>query len=266
MKRRPVLAPIVDFEENIYSTKNSTWSIEEKKQLINLVKKNPLEPDFNTIGELLGKSEHSAKSTYMELVEPEKRVELCIKYSDIESITNIVKSLEHTCSECRTIFYNKPLIWKNNEVCNSCYKKYKLITDKMWQDIRDYCKENSKNKCNICSININMSSDEYDRFHFDHINMFDKENTIFTMVREGYDLIDIYKEIDKCQVVCISCHSVITALERAYGCSQLKTHFTKTYKNDSDTHTSKVNEYKSISESIMSKIYNITKKLILKSK
>lgn len=264
--KRPVLAPATDFEENIYTTKVSTWSLEEKKLLIDLVKKNPLDPDFNAIAELLGKSEKNTKSTYMELIEPEKRVELCIKYSNMESITNLVKSLEHTCSECSTIFYNKPSIWKNNEVCDSCYKKYKSVTDKMWQEIREYCVEHSKNKCNICSIDINMSSDDYDRFHFDHINMFDKDNTIFTMVREGYNILDIYKEIDKCQVVCISCHSVITTLERAYGCSQLKTHFTKTYKNDSDIHASKVSEYKNISESIMSKIYNITKKLIIKSK
>lgn len=68
--------------------------------------------------------------------------------------------------------------------------------------------------------------------------MFDKNNDICTMVREGYDINLIYKELDKCQSVCIYCHHKITHFEREYGFINIKQYYNKLYK------TGKIDEIK----------------------
>jgi len=47
------------------------------------------------------------------------------------------------------------------------------------------------------------------RFHYDHIDMFDKTDSICKMIKDGTDMTAIYEEINKCQLLCISCHIVV---------------------------------------------------------
>ncbi len=48
------------------------------------------------------------------------------------------------------------------------------------------------------------------------------------MVDEGFRIQEIYNEIDKCHILCLSCHHIITDIERKLGFIRIKQ--TLTYK------------------------------------
>ena len=47
--------------------------------------------------------------------------------------------------------------------------------------------------------------------------MFSKTGSVGSMMYNGHDIDNIKKEIDKCQLLCISCHAAVTHLEHRYG-------------------------------------------------
>ena len=54
-------------------------------------------------------------------------------------------------------------------------------------------------------------------FHLDHINMFTKTGSVGPMMFEGVAVELIKAEIDKCQLLCISCHAAVTHFEHKFG-------------------------------------------------
>ena len=54
------------------------------------------------------------------------------------------------------------------------------------------------------------------KMNFDHINMFEKTGTVGFMIRYQYKFTEIMREIEKCHLLCISCHKIITKYE--YDC------------------------------------------------
>ena len=65
--------------------------------------------------------------------------------------------------------------------------------------------------CDICNMKRQTSRH---RFHFDHMNMFDKNESVCTMVSFSWEIDDILEEIDRCQYICLPCHQIITDVER----------------------------------------------------
>ena len=45
---------------------------------------------------------------------------------------------------------------------------------------------------------------------FDHMDGFDKKNTVSNLIRSDYGWEAIMAEIDKCEVVCANCHAIRT--------------------------------------------------------
>ena len=45
---------------------------------------------------------------------------------------------------------------------------------------------------------------------FDHMDGFDKKNTVSNLIRSDYSWNVILEEIDKCEVVCANCHAIRT--------------------------------------------------------
>jgi hypothetical protein len=127
-----------------------------------------------------------------------------------------------TCNECNkticTIRYDTVRTWKGKKICDGCFSKYSDERDQTWMLIEKY-------KPIQCALCFSKKNHKDERYQFDHFNMFDKETTIYKMVIEGIDINDIYKEIDKCQVLCISCHHIVTHIECKLGFTKLK----KTY-------------------------------------
>jgi len=60
--------------------------------------------------------------------------------------------------------------------------------------------------------------------------MFEKGESVCMMVMNGTPIEAIEKEIDLCQVVCVSCHSIITEIERNCGFTRLKNNMTREMK------------------------------------
>ena len=58
--------------------------------------------------------------------------------------------------------------------------------------------------------------------NFDHVNMFHKSGSVGIMVMRGCVESDLLKEIDKCQILCVDCHRIVTAYERRCRFTQRK--------------------------------------------
>lgn len=131
-----------------------------------------------------------------------------------------------SCHECEKQVYmvqwNTVHTWKENKLCDTCYSKHAEDREQMWKQIDHY----RKIECAIC---LSIKKYKEERYHFDHINMFNKENGIYSMVSDGSNMEDIHKEIDKCQVLCISCHHMVTSIERKTGFFEIKRDYTAAY-------------------------------------
>jgi hypothetical protein len=123
------------------------------------------------------------------------------------------------CNECnKSLVYiqaNTHHRWKDTDICDTCWSKYSEIRNKMWETIKLY----KRVQCELCG-SIQHHSDE--RYHYDHLNMFNKDNSICCMINEGSNIEEIYAEIDKCQILCLSCHHQITDIERKIGFTRIK--------------------------------------------
>jgi hypothetical protein len=138
-------------------------------------------------------------------------------------LTNI-NQLSKKCNECKKnimcIQTNTHRIWKGNDICDTCWSKYEDYRKEIWRKITAY----KTIKCEICcSIQTHIS----ERYHYDHLNMFNKCNSICSMVNECVNIEDIYSEIDKCQILCLSCHHIVTDIEHKLGFTRIKQILTK---------------------------------------
>ena len=78
--------------------------------------------------------------------------------------------------------------------------------------------------------------------------MFDKSDSICKMVKIGTSMSDIYQEINKCQLLCVSCHIVVTKVEILCDFNRVKRQVTKEYNETSD---------ETVKESLMKKYSNL---------
>jgi len=126
------------------------------------------------------------------------------------------------CHDCNIKVFisqsNTARTWKGNQLCEDCYIKTFEEREEIWRLI-----QKKSNQCVIC---FRIKDHKEKRFHYDHINMFDKEHTIYSMVTEGMPIDSIYKEIDKCQLLCFECHNLVTGLERKTGFMKTKIKYT----------------------------------------
>lgn len=183
-------------------------------------------------------------------------VELLLKRDiNVERYLNIIKSKIINCFECNEIIYqiNSKLLkqWKNNVLCNDCWYLYEKDRNILWNLVYLY-------KPKLCEICNKISINNYDRYHYDHINIFNKSNNIFDMVNNGEYINDIYNELDKCQCLCISCHQIITDIEIKLGFIKLKTSLNFKFNNNiinKDIFDTEIKKYSLIYDNIMKNIY-----------
>jgi hypothetical protein len=202
---------------------------------------------------------------YNELITPDRHIEFCmnrISESDIEQLMN---NLENKCNNCNKQKYNTLLLWGENKYCEEChYELFNADILNRWKQIGEYSYKTGKDVCNICNKKYDFSHQSLCKFNFDHKNMFEKSNTIYTMNKQGINLDSIYKEIDLCQLLCVSCHNIITNIEQKTGFNRIKINMTKEFNktNDNEQKEKIMNQYSEIYEKYMNTIYEIVKKLI----
>jgi hypothetical protein len=211
--------------------------------------------DDSQISEVLGINITKYKTLYnsIPLNEILESQEISEEYFD-----KVLNYSRYNCSLCNKIQYNSNISsreWKENKnVCDICWVQFECDRDVLWSNITDYFKIN---KCNICNIEKTHKSH---RFHYDHINMFNKESSIYEMVNRGDDINLIILELNKCQLVCISCHSLITHMERKFIFTKIKIKLNKQLKRNTITeeqYNLKCDEYNILYKNKMSYVYEM---------
>ena len=162
------------------------------------------------------------------------------------------------CHECKYLIImsqkNIARTWKGNQICQTCFSRTTKERDRTWELIEAY-------RPSHCSICLKKKENKDDCFHFDHINMFDKGDTIYNMVITGVPVEDIYKEIDKCQLLCFECHGIVTALERDAKFINKKKNYTEEFINLPENEELRVSLQKQYEE-IMAPLYEELKEVM----
>lgn len=252
-------------ENDIVLKRKSKWSDEDTEKLIKLVRDNPLNPNWIEIAVIFNKTENYIKSIYNELVPADKHIEFCISVISELEVKQIINNLESKCYNCNKSIYNSPLRWDSKVYCEDChYELYNTEILERWNKIAEYSYKTGKGNCNICNKKYDFTNQSLCKFNYDHKNMFEKSNTIYGMNKQGIKIEDIYKEIDLCQLLCISCHNIVTSIEQRTGFNRVKINITKEYNktNDIEQKEKLMKYYSEIYEKYMNSVYEIIKKLI----
>lgn len=252
-------------ENNIVLKTNNRWSEDEKDKLVKIVNSNPLNINWTEVAAQFNRTELSVRNMYNDLVSPESHIEFCMNAVSESEIKNIMNNLEKKCYSCtKSLYSSNPMLWDKNSYCEECH--YTIHNNEIinrWKLIADYSSKTGKDRCNICKKKYDCTQ-QICKFNFDHKNMFEKSDSIYTMIRSGINVDDIYKEINLCQLLCVSCHSIITLVEQKTGFNRIKINMTKEYNKTKDIEQKDkiMKQYSEIYEKYMNNIYEIVKKLI----
>lgn len=130
------------------------------------------------------------------------------------------------CTKCKITKNEDKFRWRNKNKnirsswCKECFSLYEKLVystrekekirklrngrrqfDKCRKHVHDILKNSS---CKDCG------EDNWILLEFDHLPEYDKISEISTMVRHGFSLNKINKEIAKCEIVCPNCHKLRT--------------------------------------------------------
>jgi hypothetical protein len=163
--------------------------------------------------------------------------------------------LEHTreCDDCKSVLFHWE-VWKDKKLCVSCHQPY---VDVLVDQFQEYISTECNKQCAFCNKGYKILR----RFHFDHINMFSKREGVGAMLMRGEDIEKIKEEANKCQLLCYSCHSVVTRIEQRLGFMTEKRRLKKAGKNDDDILNDLFNNY----DEVMSPIYEKIKEIVRRS-
>ena len=214
-------------ENDIKLTPSIKWSEEDKEYIKSIVQSDPFNVNWSELAIKYNKSEQAIRNMYNNIVDSSEHIDLCISKCSKDKVLEILEINKKSCYKCSKVFYSYPKTWAENIYCDECYSDFNEEVIKRWEIIKDYSKEKGKSYCNICRINVEYNSQIGSRFHFDHLNMFEKTNSICSYIKDGTDIDIIKKEIEQCQVLCISCHEMVTQLERKSGFTRAKLNITR---------------------------------------
>lgn len=207
------------------------WTPEKEQILINRWKADPLHYNMDEISMEIGMSKSGCENRLNELIPVEEQVRLNSEKLSINDIETYITDLKVVCSTCSGTFYNSLKEWRGILECEYCHRLHREEIDQTWIEIDRYLIEKNMDKCGFCS---RVRNSTIGGFHFDHINMFEKNDNICSMVSRGAKLEEIIGEINKCQLICISCHNIITSIERNLGYHRLKAYITRKQNNGAD--------------------------------
>lgn len=249
-------------ENNIELKSKVYWTEKDKEFIISEVNKNQFNIYWEDIGKQLNRSEESVKRMYLSIISAEDHVKSCINSIDHKTILELIETNKNICTHCNCTKFSNMFIWKEKEYCDECYNiLFRNELEERWKLVHRYSIDKNKISCNICNKSAIIDNSIAQHFHYDHIDMFDKSSSVCEMVRTGVIITDIYDEIDKCQLLCISCHKIVTKIEHLCGFIRFKRQLVKEYNDSTDVlkKESLISEYSNIYNKFMSKIYEILK-------
>ncbi len=218
----------------------------------NLIEDKTIDEHCNELSIILGISSNLCRTLYNEIPAEEFILNSEI---DITSYFESIQEKKVLCSICNKQLFNIQEntihIWKSNQLCDNCWGNYENEREIIWDNILSY----KPIKCQLCNSTKNKKQE---RYHYDHINMFDKNNSISSMVNEGINIEEIYKEIDKCQILCLTCHHIVSDIEHKLGFTRIKQSLTRKLNQNEITEEEHENlrlYYQKMYEDKMSMIY-----------
>ena len=248
--KRQLICPIKIKEDNVKKDKI-------KKHILNIDCLEDYDDDemFELFAKTIGISVNSCKKLYSE-ISPDVWIDRKIDIN--KYIDNIHKCC---CLNCGNVIleFSKNRIWKGKIYCDSCWDSRKGEREIMWEEIYKY----REVKCYLCNA---LKTCKGERFHYDHLNMFDKNDSICSMVDRGDDMKDIFSEIDRCQILCVSCHFLVTEIEKKKGFIRIKANLTRKYNSGEINEERYINEkkrYQKIYEVEMKSIYEELKNIYI---
>ena len=131
-----------------------------------------------------------------------------------------------SCFGCLRKFYTKLIYYNGAILCRNCVNVHEIQCEikhtKFLLNLHHV--NNNKNTCDICGIIIinKNTLETIIRFDADHINPFNKKFNICDMIVNGSSNIsEIIAEIEKCRLLCTSCHSFVTHIQLKSGLMQI---------------------------------------------
>ena len=229
---------------------------EEKQRLLHKIKTKVLSTSIfdnmddviKDLSQQLQITENQCKTLYYDI--PAK--ELLNRRLDISQYNFNWQECEECHKQIANIHDSSLRDWKNKKICDSCWNNYRQERDILWQQISKL----KPQKCVICN------STNKQRYHYDHVNMFNKGDSICRMVDIGESIENIREEVSKCQVVCINCHQIITDFEIKMGFTRIKTQLTRK-SNEGEDMTNEAEIYEKIYQEKMDYLYGKLKEVFL---
>lgn len=222
----------------------------------NCLTNNTIEDYCNELSVTLNITPNLCKTLYNEI----PLIDLLEREINITEYLECVETNTILCHDCekplKCIHENTNRRWHDKDLCDTCWFKYTEERNIIWDCIKLY----KPVQCVICNL---KQTNICERFHYDHLNMFDKKNSICTMVNEGACLDEIYAEIDKCQILCLTCHHMVTDIENKLGFTRIKQYLTRSLNHGDITveeYAEKTNHYQTLYEVKMKDIYKEIRK------
>ena len=147
--------------------------------------------------------------------EVKKNIKLKVRDTSAGVITlNEILNINNKCLYCdKKVYLQKQ--------CLSC----RIHTiQKNIKDVRDYLVSKGVYGCAFCKA---PHTETLRGFHFDHLNIYNKADNVGFMLCRHIDTAKIFEEIDKCQLLCVPCHAIVTKIENRNGFIREKIMFNK---------------------------------------
>ena len=206
---------------------------------------------FDDLSIMLEISPNLCKSLYNDI----PAVELLERKMDIDRYIEHTLQISLKCYDCDKIIHNIQTntnrIWNGNTLCDTCWCNYSDCRNQMWENIYKY----KRMECVLCN---SVKKNAGERYHYDHVNMFNKGNSICSMVNDGLNTQEIFEEIDKCQVLCLPCHHTVTDIEHKLGFTRIKQDLTRQLNQDEitqDEYDKNASNYQQLYEEKMKQVY-----------
>ena len=117
---------------------------------------------------------------------------------------------------CEVLDCNKKCLYCDNAVYlqDRCLDCHISTRKKNMEEMRDYLFRKGIYGCAFCK---RPHTESMFGFHFDHLNIYEKTDNVGFMLNLHIDMLKVFEEIDKCQLLCVSCHSIVTKMEVQNG-------------------------------------------------
>lgn len=146
---------------------------------------------------------------------------------DVSAIVENARMSTFICEVCRVQhFTNKLRVFKNICICRDCYTIPEVFAERrhlgnllILDDV-----QKGKTNCKLCQKQLidPQTNTRLCNIERDHVDVFEKQDNVGTMVMQGKRLQDIIRENDKCRSLCVACHSAVTFVEWKVGIYGLK--------------------------------------------